>query len=82
MQVRALARPFQFWKYDAEAIKGGLCLVERLTHECRFVTRDGNVRMKFNRGVRGVRGDDMVMSHVPDARTAQVIVVTAALAQR
>lgn len=47
----------------------------------RYVTRDGNVSMEFN---RGARGDDMLMSYVPDKRTAQVVVVTAKamLAQR
>jgi hypothetical protein len=47
----------------------------------RYATRDGNVWMEFN---RGARGDDMLMRYVPDARTAQVVVVTAtmALAQR
>jgi hypothetical protein len=46
----------------------------------RYVSPDGNVSMEFNRG----RGDDMLMSYVPDSRTAQVVVVTAAatLAQR
>lgn len=47
----------------------------------RYVTRDGNISMEFN---RGTRGDDMLMSYVPDARTAQVVTVaaTAMLAQR
>jgi hypothetical protein len=45
----------------------------------RYVSRDGNVSMEFN---RGARGDDMSMSYVPDSRTAQVVVVTATLAQR
>ena len=40
----------------------------------QYVSRDGNVSMSFN---RGQRGDDMLMSYVPDARTAQVVVVTA-----
>lgn len=104
VQVRAPARPFQFWEYDAEAIKGAYALsngwrmkvdssaegiVARIDRQPpmrlvgvapdRFVTRDGNVRMDFN---RGERGDDMVMSYVPDTRTAQVVVVTATLAQR
>jgi hypothetical protein len=39
-----------------------------------YVSHDGNVSMTFN---RGQRGDDMLMSYVPDARTAQVVVVTA-----
>ena len=46
----------------------------------KFVSRDGNVEMVFN---RGDQGDDMVMSYVPaDSRIAQVIVVKATLAQR
>jgi len=46
-----------------------------------YATRDGNVTMEFN---RGTAGDEMLMSYVPDLRTAQVIVVTAktSLAQR
>jgi hypothetical protein len=47
----------------------------------RYATRDGNVAMEFN---RGAAGDEMLMSYVPDRRTAQVVVVTAktTLAQR
>ncbi len=45
----------------------------------RYVSRDGNVTMDFN---RGDTGDDMLMSYVPDSRVAQVIVVKATLAQR
>jgi hypothetical protein len=49
----------------------------------RFVSRDGNVIMEFN---RGDTGDDMMMSYVPgdtpDPRLAQMIVVTARMAQR
>lgn len=45
----------------------------------RFVSRDGNVTMDFN---RGENGDDMLMSYVPSDRLAQVIVVRATLAQR
>jgi len=45
----------------------------------RYVSRDGNVSMEFN---RGTRGGDMLMSYVPDDRTAQVVVVTSTLAQR
>jgi hypothetical protein len=45
----------------------------------RYVSRDGNVSMQFN---QGTRGDDVLMSYVPDTRTAQVVVVTATLAQR
>jgi hypothetical protein len=49
----------------------------------RFVSRDGNVIMEFN---RGDTRDDMMMSYVPsqttDSRLAQAIVVTAKMAQR
>jgi hypothetical protein len=43
----------------------------------RYVSRDGNMSMEFN---RGALGDEMLMSYVPDERTAQVIVVTATMA--
>lgn len=45
----------------------------------KFVSRDGNLDMEFN---RGADGGDMVMRYVPDSRVAQVIVVTTTLAQR
>lgn len=46
----------------------------------RYVSSDGNVSMEFN---RGQHGDEMLMSYVPDVRTAQVVVVSAVtLAQR
>jgi hypothetical protein len=49
----------------------------------RFVSRDGNVIMEFN---KGDTRDDMMMSYVPsdvaDPRLAQMIVVTAKMAQR
>jgi hypothetical protein len=49
----------------------------------RYVSRDGNVIMEFN---RGDAGDDMMMSYVPrdvtDPRLSQVIVATAKMAQR
>ena len=47
----------------------------------RYVTSDGNIAMEFN---RGAYGDQMLMSYVPDTRTAQVVVVGSAprLAQR
>lgn len=44
----------------------------------KYVSPDGNVSMEFN---RGAGGDEMLMSYVPDSRTAR-IVVTATLAQR
>jgi hypothetical protein len=45
----------------------------------RYVAPDGNVFMEFN---RGTQGDAMLMSYVPDSRTAQRVVVTSTLAQR
>lgn len=45
----------------------------------RYVSRDGNVSMDFN---RGDNGDEMLMSYVPDPRVAVTYVVTATLAQR
>ncbi|MCC2956475.1 hypothetical protein LK542_12710 [Massilia sp. IC2-477] len=45
----------------------------------RYVSRDGNVTMDFN---RGESGDDMLMRYVPNSRVAQVIEVRATLAQR
>lgn len=45
----------------------------------RYVSRDGNVIMEFN---RGVDQDEVLMSYVLDDRLAQSIVVTATLAQR
>lgn len=45
----------------------------------RYVSPDGNVTMEFN---RGQDRDEMLMTYVPDVRTAQVVVVTATLAQR
>ena len=45
----------------------------------RFVSADGNVAMQFN---QGAWGDDMTMSYVPDPRLAQVVVLSARMAQR
>lgn len=47
----------------------------------KFASRDGNVIMEFN---KGAYGDEMVMSYVPDVRTAQRVVLTSTttLAQR
>jgi hypothetical protein len=45
----------------------------------RYITRNGTVVMEFN---RGAEGDEMLMSYVPDSRTAQRVVVTSTLAQR
>jgi hypothetical protein len=45
----------------------------------KFVSRDGNVTMDFN---RGEDGDGMVMSYVPDQRLAVRVVIGDTLAQR
>jgi hypothetical protein len=45
----------------------------------RYISPDGNVFMEFN---RGTQGDEMLMSYVPDTRSAQRVVVTSTLAQR
>jgi hypothetical protein len=45
----------------------------------KYVTRDGNVAMEFN---RGPDGDDMSMSYVPDAQLAERVVITATMASR
>lgn len=45
----------------------------------RFATGDGQVTMRFN---RGVTGDDMEMSYVPEGRLAQRIVLSSRMAQR
>ena len=45
----------------------------------KFVSRNGNVVMEFN---RGEAGDDMLMSYRPDPRLAEVVVLSAPMAQR
>jgi len=45
----------------------------------KFVSRDGNVTMDFN---RGENRDEMLMTYVPDQRLAIRYVITATLAQR
>lgn len=45
----------------------------------KFASSDGNVIMEFN---KGADGDDMVMSYIPDRRTAQRVTVSALVAQR
>ena len=45
----------------------------------RFVSADGNVVMEFN---KGEWREDMTMSYVPDPRLAQVVVLSARMAQR
>lgn len=45
----------------------------------KFVSRDGSVTMQFN---QGETGDDMTMSYIPDARLAQVVVISSRMAQR
>lgn len=44
-----------------------------------FVSRNGMVTMQFD---QGTSGEDMTLSYVPDARLAQVVVVSSRLAQR
>ena len=44
-----------------------------------FVSRNGMVTMQFD---QGESGDDMTLSYVPDARLAQVVVISSRLAQR
>lgn len=53
----------------------------RLYHveQDRFVSRDGNVAMHFN---QGENGDMMTMRYVPDPRLAQVVELSARMAQR
>lgn len=45
----------------------------------KFVSGDGKVTMEFN---RGDFRDEMMMSYVPDALTAEVVVISSAIAQR
>ena len=45
----------------------------------KFVSGDGNVTMEFN---LGDSGDEMRMRYVPNPRVAQVIVISAPMAQR
>lgn len=45
----------------------------------KFVSADGNMAMEFN---LGTAADEMVLRYVPDAASAQVVVLTATLAQR
>jgi hypothetical protein len=45
----------------------------------KFVSNDGSVTMEFN---RGDRGDEMIMSYTPDRSIAQVVVISAVIAQR
>lgn len=45
----------------------------------KYVSADGAMSMEFN---VGAQGNNISMSYIPDARTAQVIVVTATVAQR
>ena len=51
----------------------------RAVSKDKFVSADGNVAMEFN---QGDLGDDMTMSYVPDPRLAQVVVISARVAQR
>lgn len=45
----------------------------------RFVSRDGKVTMEFN---RGDAGDEMMMRYVADTDLAQLVVISAKMAQR
>jgi hypothetical protein len=45
----------------------------------KFVSNDGNVIMEFN---RGYSGDEMIMSYVPDAKLAKLVVLSASMAMR
>lgn len=46
----------------------------------KFSSRDGSVNMEFN---KGIEGDDMQMSYLPDPRLAQVVVLSSEpIAQR
>jgi hypothetical protein len=75
------------WKMKVDPAADGIVAQIGKRHPMRlvavstnqYVTPDGNVAMEFN---RGKDGDEMLMSYVPDARTAQVVVVTSTLAQR
>ena len=51
----------------------------RAVSQDTFVSRNGMVTMQFD---QGVSGDDMTLSYVPDARLAQVMVISSRLAQR
>jgi hypothetical protein len=53
----------------------------RLFHveQDRFVSSDGSVAMRFN---QGDNGDEMTMRYVPDPRLAQVVEISARMAQR
>jgi hypothetical protein len=75
------------WRLNVEPSTNGV--VARIDRELpmrlialspdKFVSRDGNVSMEFN---RGENADEMLMSYVPNTSVAQVIVVKATLAQR
>ena len=51
----------------------------RAVSEDTFVSSNGMVTMRFN---QGESGSDMTLSYVPDARLAQVVVISSRLAQR
>ena len=51
----------------------------RAISEDTFVSSNGMVTMQFN---QGESGSDMMLSYVPDARLAQVVVLSSRLAQR
>lgn len=79
------------WRLKVQPARGGIVAQIDKQHPMRlvaqspdrFVSRDGNVIMEFN---RGDSRDDMMMSYVPsdvtNPRMTQIIVVTAKMAQR
>ena len=75
------------WRMKVDPSSDGIVAQVNREHPMRlvavsrdsYVAPDGNVVMQFN---RGSQGDEMLMSYVPDSRTAQRVVVTSTLAQR
>jgi len=75
------------WRMKVDPSSDGIVAQVNREHPMRlvavsrdsYVAPDGNVFMQFN---RGSQGDEMLMSYVPDSRTAQRVVVTSTLAQR
>jgi hypothetical protein len=75
------------WRMKVDAASDGIVAQVGKGHPMRlvavsqdmYVSRDGSVAMEFN---RGTQGDEMLMSYVPDSRTAQRVVVTSTLASR
>jgi len=75
------------WRMKVDPSSDGIVAQVNREHPMRlvavsrdsYVAPDGNVVMQFN---RGSQGDEMLMSYVPESRTAQRVVVTSTLAQR